>query len=98
MRCLTAPRRCGLVVPVLVLVLLYLAAQAAFAIHEVGHLLDGEEAPCQVCELGGAPALPTVPISVAGLDAPLVPESRDQLPHRPFARAQRVHLPRAPPA
>ena len=90
----SASRR-GLLV---VLVLLYLAAQAVFAAHAVGHLLHGGETPCHTCELGGAPALPAATPSLPSLNAPFIPETRDRLPGQPYARTQRVHLPRAPPA
>jgi hypothetical protein len=89
-----ASRRGALVL----VVLLYLAAQALFAVHEVGHLVHAEDGPCELCALGGAPALPSVPPPLAERGAPVIPETGDLLPQPPFARVQRVHLPRAPPA
>jgi hypothetical protein len=81
----------------LVLALLYLAGQGAFAAHAIEHLLHGESGPCEVCDLGGAPAMPSV---VSALPAPgpaNVGEAMGPLPSQPAGRQPRFHLPRAPP-
>lgn len=81
----------------LVLALLYLAGQAAVSAHGVEHVLQGEGGPCEVCDLGGAPELPSVPPALPTLGAPNVAEARDPLPLQPATRQPRFHLPRAPP-
>ncbi len=89
----SAPWRAAL----LVLVLLYLAGQAAFAAHALEHLLDGESGPCEVCDLGGALALPSLPTAFPDPVPALLEEAGDSIPPHPATGHPRFHLPRAPP-
>lgn len=81
----------------LVLALLYLSGQAAFTAHAVEHVLHGENGPCEVCDLGSAPALPSVPSALPAPGPANARQARDPLPLQPATRQPRFHLPRAPP-
>jgi hypothetical protein len=91
-------RRSALRRGVLILVaLLYLGIQATFAAHEVEHLLHGDDAPCEVCALASAAALPTIAPFLAPALARVGPETTDPLPRLAVPRPRGAHLPRAPP-
>ena len=91
-------RRSALRRGVLILVaLLYLGIQATFAAHEVEHLLHGDDAPCEVCALASAAALPPIEPFLAPTLARVGPETTEPLPRLAVPRPRGAHLPRAPP-
>jgi hypothetical protein len=77
--------------------LLYLGIQAALAAHQVEHLVQGEDAPCEICAFGSTAALPPIEPSLAPALARVGLETTEPLPCLEVPQPRGTHLPRAPP-